>query len=807
MPKRGEGGGAKKKGTGSFSPRWPPGRLRPPSGAYFKALRERCLENAKKRPATTLPLLAGAASVLAFYLFVVAQVFLAPSVRGLKGSDLAKGTVLLAAGGEELSRLYEENRSRVPADSVAKPLKEALIATEDKRFYRHGGIDFSRAGAATLKTITAPGSREGGSTITMQLARNAYADVADDWPVTRKVKEWITAVRISDMYTKEEVLTLYLSMVPFNYNTFGVEAASQVYFGKPAAEIDTLQSAALVAMLKGPSQYNVKRNPEANRERRNEVVIPAMKERGYLTGPEARRLSEGKVRLDFTPVEKGHRFAPYFAELAAERLRAWAKENGYDVYSDGLRAYTTLSRPMQRAAKKATRKTTRRLGRVAGVSWSAPETPFFSTDAEEYASAHGRESAFSYFWRTEEGKRLEESLLRSTGRFEKLKGEAGLSSGEALARLREDRPFADSLRRAAEHLQGALVAIRPENGHIKAWVGGREFEKSPFDRASQAKRQPGSTFKPFVFAAALEAGYDPSDRLPDKKITYESPSGDREWSPGNFGPETGKKMSLREALAQSKNTITARLAIALGIGRVARVARSLGIKSDLKRSPALALGASELSLAEVTAAYVSLARLGVYRPPVAITRIENRNGRVVGRPSPDGEAPSGGRVSPETAYRTTRMMQATLTEGTGTPAKRYIRAAVSEGAPSREPSSGEPSSGETIRGEWAGKTGTTANGADGWFVLMHPRLVTGAWVGFDHPSLSFRTRYWGQGAHTALPLVGRFVSSFDFPPDRFPRPAEQGGRASRRLGGDRAGEKPAEAEKEAAGEEGRFSYE
>ena len=705
---------------------------------YFDRLKANLRHNWRERTGSTVLLLTPAVLILAFYLYVATQVFLAPRVTDLDERELAGATVLYTADGDELSRLYQENRTAIPLDSMAQTLPQALVAIEDQRFYEHGGVSFKRTAGAMLQT--AQGNKQGGSTITMQLARNAFTDVANDWIITRKIKEWITAVRINDLYSKEKVLEMYLNTVPFNYNAFGVEAASQVYFNKPAAEIDTLQSAALMAMMRGPTFYNPVSSPEKNKERRDEV-LEAMSETGALTSAEVQRLQEQETEMDFQPVDADHNLAPYFAEYLRQRLSDWAKENGYDLYSDGLQVYTTIDAEMQKAAEEAVGEVMDDLQAVVDVSWSSASSPFFSSNESAYQRQVNPETAFDYFW--ESHPNLLNAFVKRTPRYKRLT-EQGTAEEEALQQLKSDTAFLDSVKTNMQRIQTGLVAMRPSDGHIKAWVGGRNFTKDKYDHIYLSKRQPGSTFKPFVYATALDRGYRQNDVLRDAKIEYVNEGTGKTWSPGNFGEESGKMMTLKEGLANSKNTITAQLIVDLGAGRVAETARRMGIKSDLQSVPSLGLGTSEVTLLEMVGAYGTLANKGRYQEPIGITRIKDRYGRTV----ENFQGESRQALPAAVAYGTIQMMEAVVTGGTGARIRQFVDGSSS----------------------WAAKTGTTQDNADGWFMLAHPNLVTGSWVGFNSPKIAFRTRYWGQGSHNALKVVGHFIDGVELEAAQFEAP-------------------------------------
>ena len=696
----------------------PHGEPPPPSLAfrsprqYAKALR-RCVRArlgegpGPRRACIALLVLAGLGVLfLGWWLYLIVA---SPSIGELRDARYAQATLVLTADGNELTRYSAQNRNWVPIDSISANLARALVATEDQRFYEHPGIDFKRTGGAVLQTLT--GDVQGGSTITMQLARNAFPEFKDDFILTRKFKEWLTAIHIEDMYEKKEILEMYFNTVPFLHNAFGIEAGAQTYFDKHAADLSVLEAATLVAMLKGPAYYNPRQHPERSRERRN-VVLAQMKEAGDLEPDRHETLRKQKTPLNFDPVSYGADRAPYFARHLRQRLQEWAEQEGYNLYTSGLRIHTPLDSRMQKAAKTAVAGMGERLQGVAEEEWGG--------------------AAFPAFWN--ENPALLDRFVRQSRRFERLTAGGGASADSALARLKGDAAFLDSLKQEQARLEAGFVAVDPSNGHVRAWVGGRDFEENKYDHVAQAQRQPGSTFKPFVYATALKNGFSPDDRIRDEVRTYEL-SGPRTWDPENFGEASGRMVRVRDGLAQSKNTITARLMMEVGPEKVAQTARNMGIESELKAVPSLALGTSPVRLLEVASAYTTIANRGTGHEPVTVTRIESRSGDVLERFG--GEEREG--LEASVAYTLLDMMRGVVDRGTG----QRIRS--SYGA----------------QGDLAGKTGTTQKGADGWFMLMHPDLVMGSWVGFSTSALHFRSTYWGQGSHTALPIVGRFLQQVD----------------------------------------------
>jgi penicillin-binding protein 1A len=689
-------------------------------------------------------LLVGALAALGYALSTVPRL---PELRAGRMPSAARATTVYTADGKQLARLYRENRTWVRAGRIASSVKDALVATEDRRFYEHGGVDLRRVAGAAWSTLR--GDREGASTITMQLARNLYPKKIGRAPaLRRKTKEMLTAIKMERQYAKREILEMYLNTVAFGYNAFGIEAAAQTYFGARAARLGPAQAALLVGMLKGPSRYNPVRHPERARERRN-VVLRQMAKYSFLEKGRAERLQQQPLDLDLHLPGSSSDLAPHFAQHVRARLQRWADTSGYDLYADGLRVHTTLDSRLQRLARRAVAEETAGLQAVAGYEWSRADPDLLSekTDAYERARQNDRFEPFAHFW--QERRDLVRRYVRRTPRYRRLVRQ-GATPDSALHRLTKDAAFMDSLRTARTRPEAGLVSIEPGTGYVKTWVGGRDFERDQYDHVALARRQPGSTFKPFVYAAAVDEGYAPGDRIRDVVRTYRFAGGER-WRPRNAHGSSGRRMALRDGLAYSVNTVTAKLMAEVGPSAVARTARRLGVRSELDAVPSLALGTSPVSLLELTSAYATLANNGRRHPPVTITRIEDADGEVIARFAPDAREA----LNPYTAYATLDMMRGVIGRGTGS----------------------------RIRWQWdlgeydlAGKTGTTQRSADGWFLLMHPQLVTGAWVGFNDQNLTFRSDFWGQGGHNALALVGSFyrritdAPSFNLSERRFRRP-------------------------------------
>src|SRR5665647_1021158 len=603
-----------------------------------------------------------------------------PSIGDLRKAKSEAPSVLLASDGSVLTEYRSVNRQWVTLDKIAPHVVNALIATEDHRFYQHHGIDFRRTAGALLSTLS--GDLQGGSTITQQLARNLYPEeIGRATSITRKVKEAITALKIEAVYSKREILETYLNTVPFLYNAFGIEMAARTYFDKSADQLDVLESATLIGMLKGTSYYNPVQNPERALQRRN-LVLTQMAKNGKLDPAQVERLAKRPLKLEFERQAESLGPAPHAAQHLRTWLIAWADRKGYNIQADGLRVYTTLDPKLQKAANQA--------------------------------------------------------VARQLAQLQILADRRGKAGPEGAV------------------LQAGFLALDPRSGAIRAWVGSRDFAQEQFDHVSQARRQPGSTFKPFVYGAAFMQGFSPSDTFMDGAVAIRSPGGEV-WTPSDATPPSGLATSLRDGLVYSKNTITAQLMQKVGPARVAQLARAMGVRqSKLDLVPSLALGTSPVTLIEMVAAYGTIANGGNYRPPVLVLRVEDRNGQLLEQFEPVKEPePAMPRAQ---ALTLVNAMRGVIDEGTGTAIRQRYG----------------------IQADVAGKTGTTQDNTDGWFIMMNPQLVAGAWVGFNDNSVTMGP--WGQGARSALPMVGEVFQQafrnrwldpkveFDIPRPRPPPP-------------------------------------
>jgi penicillin-binding protein 1A len=639
-----------------------------------------------------------------FLLYVLVLIPFTPGIRDIRKAKVDQPAQIYSADGRLLAEFKPTHREWVSLKQISPNVVDALIATEDRRFYEHHGIDWRRTASAAVHTFS--GDRQGGSTLTQQLARNLYPDeVGRSQTLTRKLKEAITAFKIEAVYSKDEILETYLNTVPFLYNAYGIEMAARTYFDKSAGQLDVLESATLIGMLKGNSYYNPVINPERALDRRN-IVLGQMVRFGHLAPAKLDALKKRPLRIDFERQTEQPGRAPHFAQQLRKWLIAWADDHDFNIYSDGLIVRTTIDSRLQSMATQSLMLQGNQLQSIANAAWG------------------GRGGCASA------NEDLARALIRETGDYRKAR-DAGANDADASKHLISDRNFMRALCEEKTRVQAAFLALDPRNGQIKAWVGSRDFTQDPFDHVQQARRQPGSTFKPFVYGAAFERGAMPTDTFVDRDVTIPV-KGDETWHPTDEAPPSGRAVSLRDGIAYSKNRITAQLMQTVGPARVARLARDMGVReSHLDEVPSLALGTSPVTLKEMVSAYGTIANDGNYMEPLLVTRIENKQGEVLAQ---FDSAPERA-LSVDATHKLVDVMRDVVNRGTGT----AIRTRFG------------------IRADVAGKTGTTQDNADGWFILMHPQLVAGAWVGFNDSRVTLRSDYWGQGAHSALPMVGDFT--------------------------------------------------
>jgi penicillin-binding protein 1A len=662
--------------------------------------------------------------------YIASMIPQTPSVEDLLDARSAEPSLLFSADGTQLAVYSQGQQHRVNLSQVSPYVVKALVATEDHRFYDHRGVDLGRTMAAIFHT--AGGVAQGGSTITQQLVRNLFPEeIGRSRTVERKLREIITAIKIERAYTKEQILETYLNSVPFLYNVIGIEMAARTYYDKSASSLDVLESATLVGMLKGTSYYNPVLNPDRAQKRRN-VVLGQMRKRGMLSQAEFDGLRDKplQVQLNRQPDPLAGP-APHFAAHLRKWLVQWADEHDYNLYTDGLIIHSTIDDRLQEAAARAVERQAEVLQTIADVEWGQKSSRVASYTPAAYATLRKRVEPFRQFW--DERPELLDAFIRETPNYKKAVA-AGRTDAQALAALKANSKFIAQLRANKTRLEAGFVAMDPATGEVKAWVGSRNFERDQFDHVAQAERQPGSTFKPIVYGAALEQGMRPEHAYQDGPVEIRSDDGSV-WRPTDMTGSTGQLMSMREGLILSKNTITAQVMQDIGLPSVIKLAKAVGVnQSKLDPVPSLSLGTSPVTLLEMASAYSTIARLGEYRQPVMIRRITDRAGKVLAEFNVEKQREKQRAMSEDTAVELIDMMRGVVKRGTGQTVKTQFG----------------------IVADIAGKTGTTQNNTDGWFMLMHPNLVAGAWVGFNDSRVAMRSDYWGQGGHNAVLVVGDF---------------------------------------------------
>jgi penicillin-binding protein 1A len=671
-----------------------------------------------------LSLLLGVLLVAAIVAYTVALLRLAPDAGDLREAQEARPSLLMSADGQTLATFSRAQQHHVTLAEISPHVLKALIATEDRRFYDHHGIDLRRTFGAMLHTAT--GDMQGGSSITQQLARNLFPEeIGRSRSLHRKLKELVTALRIERAYTKDQILETYLNTAPFLYNAVGIEMAARTYWDKSAAELDAAESATLVGMLKGTHYYNPVLYPERAQKRRNVVLAQMLKQQAF-TADEYRVLIARPLEVSLTRQTEDLGIAPHFAAHARKWLTEWAEAHEQDLYADGLVIETTLDSRLQAAATQAVERQALALQKVADVEWSQPSLAATAGGLDSYALRRKVEP-FAHFWKTRPD--LLAAALRDTPAFRKAV-KSGTPEAEALQQVAADDELLARLKSQRTRLEAGFVAMDPSNGEVKAWVGSRDFDLDQYDHVAQAERQPGSTFKPFVYGAAMEAGASPERSYLDGPVEIRSADGSV-WRPTDMTGASGQRMTLRDGLVYSKNTITAQVMQDAGIDRVVSFARASGVdRSKLDPVPSLSLGTSPVTLLEMVNAYATIARDGQHHQPVFVKRILDRKGHVLA----EFGSPTRRAMSAEVASQLVDMMRGVVSQGTGTMVKTRFG----------------------LVADIAGKTGTTQNNTDGWFILMHPQLVAGAWVGFNDSRVTMRSNYWGQGGHNAILLVGDF---------------------------------------------------
>ena len=668
---------------------------------------------------------------------------------------------IISSDGKTLGKFFfNDNRTPVDFKELPDHLVKALIATEDARYHDHAGID----ARGTIRAFVFLGKKGGASTISQQLARQLFVGIRSRNKFQaglQKIKEWVIAIRLERQYTKEEIIAMYFNIYDFNNNADGIRSASRIYFGKEPKDLALHESAMLVGMFKNSSLYNPRqhRNPEGTLNRRN-VVLGQMEKYGFISTAEKDSVQSMPLRLNYSPESHREGIATYFREYLRGFMKDWSgdkanrKPDGtkYNINSDGLKIYTTIDSRMQQYAEQAVRQ----------------HMPYLQAEFDNQNTAKRNPTAPFLELEREEIEDLMQKGMRRSERWRKLKYDLKKSDAEIIASFSKPAEMTifswkgeidttltpmDSMRYYKSFLHPAMMSMDPQTGHVKAWVGGMNYKHFQYDMVKQGKRQIGSTFKPFVYATAIDQLHlSPCDTLPDtpfciEKDKYGNPE---EWCPKNSGGKYGGTRTLKNALANSVNTITARLMDKVGPQPVIDMAHKLGIEQDILPVPSIALGTPDLSVYEMVAAYSTFANKGVYNKPVMVTHIEDKNGTLLYQFNPETKDV----LSAETAYVTVKLLEGVTESGSG---RRLRHTGFDKwNAMYKEIITGYP---YEFTNPIAGKTGTTQNQSDGWFMGMVPNLVTGVWVGAEDRATHFNSITYGQGASMALPIWGIYMRS------------------------------------------------
>jgi penicillin-binding protein 1A len=678
-----------------------------------------------------------------------------PSLKAIENPENDLSSELISADGVSLGRYFRYNRSQVSYDQLSPELVNTLLLSEDHRFHEHSGMDFWAYmrvawGLVTLKPAG------GGSTISQQLAKNLFSTRGDELEgslsrlaspfriLISKTKEWIIAIKLEENFTKEEIIAMYLNTASFGSNAYGIKVAAETYFNKEPDSLNIQESAVLVGMLQGITRFNPVLNPENALRKRNEVLAKLYVHKYLKTYEAYDSIKALPLQLSYAVQNQNEGLATYFRSVLRADLMAWCEEHGYDLWESGLKIYTTIDSRMQRFAEEATAEHMAKLQKDFNYQWKL-------RNRNPWSDENGYEV-----------KGFLQRRIKATEAYRNLVARYGEDSDSVNIMLNLKKPMTvfswkgerdtlfstmDSLNYYKRFLQSGMMAMNPETGAIKAWVGGINHKYFKYDHVRQGTRQPGSTFKPFVYGKAIEDGYSPCFELYDISPTIKVSGGT--WNPDNAsGPPkgTGEKLNLRQAMARSINSITAQMIDRVHPQNVVEFAKRLGIKSPLTPVHSLALGTSDVTLYEMVGAYCSFVNQGIYVEPYFITRIEDKNGNVIENFVPKTRQA----MDEQTAYKMVYMLQGGVQEAGGTSlGLSYVLKKDNE---------------------IGGKTGTTDNASDGWYMGITHNLVAGAWVGGDERAIRFPTWDFGAGSKTARPIWDKFmVKVYEHPEVGYPK--------------------------------------
>lgn len=685
-----------------------------------------------------------------------------PTIHSIMHPETSEASELYSEDSVLIGKYFNENRTPVEYEEINPVFFKALIDTEDERFYSHHGIDFQGLFAAFKDILK--GHARGASTLTQQLVKNMFrvrtqystgllGKIPGVKILIMKSKEWVLAVELEMFYEKKEILTMYANTVDFGSNAFGIKTAAKTYFNTTPKDLTAEQAAVLVGLLKATSTYNPRINPENSIMRRN-VVLDNMQKHGHLTKQECDSIKKLPLGLNYKVETVYDGKALYFREAVANYLRQWCKDNGIDLYSAGLKIYSTLNYKMQKYAEEALVKQMRTVQRNFRNHWG-DQDPW--RDENHNVIPNFIEDLAK---KTDHYKALSQKYDNEDSIFYYLNQKHKVKLFDYDGEKEEEMSTLDSIRYMVKFMHAGFVSMEPQNGHVKAWVGDIDFKSWKYDKVT-AMRQPGSTFKLFVYTEAMNQGLTPCDRRLDDYISLDvmNEKGELEpWRPHNAnGYFTGDSIPLLAAFAQSINSVAVRVGMEVGTSNIVKTAHNMGIKSPLHDTPSISLGSSDVNLLELVNAYSTVVDDGRVHEPVLVTKIVDRHGKVIYTAKDESHQA----IPYRSAFFMQQLLQGGLREygGTSMALWRFVRKFDKSTS-------------------FGGKTGTSNNHSDAWFVGVTPGLVSGAWVGGEYRSIHFRTGALGQGSRTALPIVGYYLESVLDDPQfskyrrKFPNPKE-----------------------------------
>jgi len=663
-----------------------------------------------------------------------------PSYKDIKAPTLRVGSELYTSDGKLIGRYYKENRTPVNFNEISTSVINALVATEDVRFYSHMGIDFRSLLSSGISTAT--GDKRGASTITQQLAKNLYRTrynksqgFLSHVPVVRtivaKLKEWLTAVKLESNYSKNDIITMYLNTVSFGNNAYGIKTASRIYFDKEANQLEVPESALLVGMLKGTTTYNPIRNPQKALERRN-VALAQMNKYNYISAVELNAYKNTPIKLKEGRIDEGSDGDSYLRTAVDKYLEKWCKDNGYNLYEDGLKIYTTIDSKLQQYAEEAVAEQMKTLQR-------------------RFYSVWGNEDP----WEDSEGKKVDypDRAMRNLPIYKQLEKKYANTPDSINAYFNKKKKMRiftwkgdrdtlfstmDSIRYYGKIMNAGMMTLDPFNGKIKVWVGGIDHKYFKYDHVNQSKRQAGSIFKPFAYLAALESGMNPCDKVTDKpvKIAYQEKGKTEYWEPKNASYSFSyTDMSLRYAMARSVNTVTAQITEKVGWDNVVKWAHECGIESDLESVPSIGLGPNDVTVFEMVKAYGTFLNDGIKTDPILVEKITDLDNNVI----EEFKAKTKRTLTEEMSWLMLYMLRGGMEEPGGTSQALWEWDLWKKG------------------NQIGGKTGTSSDYVDAWYMGVTKDLVTGIWIGCDERTAHFKNGETGEGSRTALPIFGKFM--------------------------------------------------